>query len=1316
MKGDFNMAENYLERKESIMDNIDDLKADMSKLNRFAVLQLKEHDESTHYKRFKSLEDLKEAPTGNDYEMIYFEVGEPSVKVNANEVYARFTSDTLRPSNYYGHSMNVSDVLLTDYEGEIEAYYCDDFGFKKLDNDFLTEKLMDDFKHGFDVRKDYENLFNIAANGTGLSENEYDRLSYLENNYKPIFEMADKRAVILDNQDRLTAIREYELQGGEAFNNGITDQNIGDNTVYFKANVFRENSSTELEKLIEERFYDRVANIQIKEDELPFPEAKSYRYYSTQRPISMGTYPTKDHSENIFIENYDVKTYVESIGREAWGELRYNTPLSAKELSDYELVADPSIKLTLEERIQGDELLAEDITNIKGVDRQYNAGTRETTYTFECDVRGIHDILTYEVSQHDDGEYYTIHTENNDIWESMSEPELRKLEAVLSREATYFLWQQRIENAVTVNDLQEVRFGFMETEHSSLSQAQRELIWDGIDAKQIEIERSTQEMAQETESKEDSKNSKSGYMTLKQKLNEGIKNTLNSESFANWCEKQGRMFYSSYSLNNAMLIYLQKENATYVAGYEQWKLYGRQVQNGATGIKIFNPLKFKEEHKGNLYRIIKNDCDKQIKNGSELAHFSFAQDKASFLNFYMRKNGIFDVTIEKPNTLKKTILANANAEKLQKFIDRNIIGKMPYGYGVTTVFDISDTTDKIAYLDIAPSMKGKFDDDEFVKDKNGKPLVTKDKHGRTRYKIENSDKRRAVFNEVIDLTIKGIDQEKMEILYNSLSDVANKRGIPVSEMSGIEDENIKSGANGYYAFPTEEFPNGKIVIKEDMPIENRISTMFHELAHSDLHRDKIALNKVKEAMKLCSDEKVTRQMKEIQAEAVAFMTASNFGIETDHKAFDYIAKWNNGSDLEALQKSMDLIYFESKKLMQDIVTTLDDKGFTINLEAKNNELISSEEINKMCSTYMTKVVNDLRKNENIQTEAKTEFDISTNTSIQNIIKKQLYLTTKIEEKLNKIYELSDELKAADNKTSQINLDMQISSLNKQVENHFNEINDLSNRRIDVAIESFKSNEKTDLKSLYFADTEKLFELLKEHYDELKDLSKNDLKFLSNNEFLKKNYAKLLDNDTKQFVALAKKHLDNFKTVLSKNKTAVEIINCEQWTKEKIFSAGELLHPAKANKIIEKAEKQIENLKFNAKKNNDYFPYTKCNIAIHSIVKSRGKDTLASLTTRVDIGDSEQIDLKDHLSKILSSSKTKTNQQILDNFEKSCEENRGIKSIEPAVIENDFVSEITDTKEVKSVQTMSDWKMALSMNNNNIVDNSAINKTKEVEKE
>ncbi len=57
------------------------------------------------------------------------------------------------------------------------------------------------------------------------------------------------------------------------------------------------------------------------------------RYYLTQRPPSPGAFPGKP----IKLKAYDAKTYVEEIGRSAWGWVEYSEPLTEKQVKDYEL-------------------------------------------------------------------------------------------------------------------------------------------------------------------------------------------------------------------------------------------------------------------------------------------------------------------------------------------------------------------------------------------------------------------------------------------------------------------------------------------------------------------------------------------------------------------------------------------------------------------------------------------------------------------------------------------------------------------------------------------------------------------------------------------------------------------------------------------------------------------------------------------------------------------------------------------------------------------------------------------------------------------
>lgn len=67
-------------------------------------------------------------------------------------------------------------------------------------------------------------------------------------------------------------------------------------------------------------------------------EKGCYRYYSTQRPLSLGTYPKPQGNKVLNIKNFDERTYCEEIGREAWGYIEYELPVSPVILKDFEMI------------------------------------------------------------------------------------------------------------------------------------------------------------------------------------------------------------------------------------------------------------------------------------------------------------------------------------------------------------------------------------------------------------------------------------------------------------------------------------------------------------------------------------------------------------------------------------------------------------------------------------------------------------------------------------------------------------------------------------------------------------------------------------------------------------------------------------------------------------------------------------------------------------------------------------------------------------------------------------------------------------------
>ena len=63
-----------------------------------------------------------------------------------------------------------------------------------------------------------------------------------------------------------------------------------------------------------------------------------YRYYSTQRPVDIGTYPKTENDFAYFV-NFDKRKWVENSTFRAWGYLAYDEPLTRTQINDYELRA-----------------------------------------------------------------------------------------------------------------------------------------------------------------------------------------------------------------------------------------------------------------------------------------------------------------------------------------------------------------------------------------------------------------------------------------------------------------------------------------------------------------------------------------------------------------------------------------------------------------------------------------------------------------------------------------------------------------------------------------------------------------------------------------------------------------------------------------------------------------------------------------------------------------------------------------------------------------------------------------------------------------
>lgn len=85
--------------------------------------------------------------------------------------------------------------------------------------------------------------------------------------------------------------------------------------------------------------YQRLYHVGIVQTEPP----GLYKYYSTQRPVDIGTFPKPPRNAPDEIINYGQRVPVEGSAFLAWGHLTYTRPLTEKQVADYELRPAPDV-------------------------------------------------------------------------------------------------------------------------------------------------------------------------------------------------------------------------------------------------------------------------------------------------------------------------------------------------------------------------------------------------------------------------------------------------------------------------------------------------------------------------------------------------------------------------------------------------------------------------------------------------------------------------------------------------------------------------------------------------------------------------------------------------------------------------------------------------------------------------------------------------------------------------------------------------------------------------------------------------------------
>lgn len=132
-------------------------------------------------------------------------------------------------------------------------------------------------------------------------------------------------------------------------------------------------------------------------------------------------------------------------------------------------------------------------------------------------------------------------------------------------------------------------------------------------------------------------------------------------------------------------------------------------------------------------------------------------------------------------------------------------------------------------------------------------------------------------------------------LYRALMAIAKENDV------SVRFEEMENNKHGYYSVSENQI----VLRSNEMNKAQIIKTFLHEMAHAELHH---ADNPQKENL--------TRSTAELQAESVAYVVSSYYGIDTSEYSFNYLSGWSADKEtLADLEAQLDIVQQEAKSLM-----------------------------------------------------------------------------------------------------------------------------------------------------------------------------------------------------------------------------------------------------------------------------------------------------------------------------------------------------------------------------------------------------------------
>ena len=371
-------------------------------------------------------------------------------------------------------------------------------------------------------------------------------------------------------------------------------------------------------------------------------------------------------------------------------------------------------------------------------------------------------------------------------------------------------------------------------------------------------------------------------------IEQGIKELFESEKYMSYLSVMSR--FHRYSVNNTMLIYMQKPDATLVAGFNKWKnQFERHVKKGEHGITIIAPTPYKKK-----IEEMKRDPDTH-------APILDADGKA-----VMEKKEI-EIPMFRP--VKVFDVSQTDGKPLPELAS-SLSGTVPHYEAFLEAVRRSAPV-PIEFEPMADNMDGYFSPErQRIAIREGMSevqTVSAAVHEIAHSKLHNQKK----------IQIDN-DQQYQEVeLFEKPALFSNGR---------ISHDDLPEGVYCYDLRGSDDDPGFPICVEERVVVNHAGSVILTApLEFSEEGRlyftDENGLNfngGMLTLSQFLQEQKKDRRTEEVEAESISYAVCQYFGIQTGENSFGYIASWSKGKELKELRASLETINKTSCELINDI--------------------------------------------------------------------------------------------------------------------------------------------------------------------------------------------------------------------------------------------------------------------------------------------------------------------------------------------------------------------------------------------------------------